>query len=253
MHKTLLVITTAGRFDLLKGALDSLRGPLDVLVVDDATPDPDRGQMLNLCSKKGYGWQTKTEPKGLTDSWNIAYQYFKATPYEVCILTNNDVLFPKGFSIGLVQTLLKTRCDIVTSLTNQPGFQPLQGLPEELNNINPTPENIDEVQRAIEVASACWSDHAWFPISYWNGFCFAFTKDIDKYELSPGILFRPDRVNIHNEGELAQRIGKYKEEPWQTKAEPTTEKIMCSRTSYVYHIKNQTLKNCGPSRQQLWR
>ncbi len=243
MYKTLLIITTAGRFDLLKGVLGSLRAPVDVLVVDDATPDPERGQMLSLCAERGCDWQTKTSPKGLTDSWNRAYQYFKTTSYEVCILANNDVLFPKGFSIGLIQTLRKTHCDIVTPFTNQPGFQPAQGLNEPLKS-KATPENIDEVQKALEVDYGHLIN-PWFPLSYWNGFCFAFTKDIAKYELSPRILFNPKRINVHNEGELAQRMGEHKQKP--------SGKIMCSRLSYVYHKKNETLKNCGPSRQGLWR
>jgi len=114
--KTLLAITVAGQLKWLEEAIASLRDPLDVLVVDDATPGDE---IWDFCKRKGLALLTKEEPRGLTDSWNMAYDYMIIGKYKNCIISNDDVRFPAGFSKGLLDGLKEF--DLVSPLSNEPG------------------------------------------------------------------------------------------------------------------------------------
>lgn len=230
--RTLLVITTAGGFNYLKEAIESLRDPFDILVMDDSTLGEE---MPRFCEERGIRFMTKPKPRGVTHSWNRAYEIFKESAYENCILSNHDVRFPKGFSTRLLQGL--PEFDIVGPLTNRPGFQPKQRLPKDLQEIA-TKTNIDMIQAELEKR---YGTEPWEQIDYWIGFCFAFTHSIDRFRFSKDHLFNPARVNVHNEGVLAQSI-----------MEGGGRIAMC-KTSYVFHWKGVSRKNSGPSGQGLWR
>lgn len=232
MNENLLVLTTAGTVRWLREAVDSLRDPLDILVVDDATPSRE---IANFCATKGLLFATKPKPKGLTHSWNLAYRFFKQNGYDACILSNDDVRFPQGFSKGLLEGLKKF--DLIGSLSNRPGHQPRQRLPEPLL-AKAGPENIDEIQKEL---LELFKDEPFEQLLYVNGFCFAFGKSIGRFAFPDDILFNPENINVEQERDLSKRMqyGKGK-------------MGMC-KTSYVFHWKNVTLKNCGANRQELWR
>lgn len=232
MNKNLLVLTTAGTVKWLREAVDGLRDPLDVLVVDDATPSHE---IADFCATKGLLFITKPEPKGLTHSWNLAYKFFSEGKYQNCILSNDDVRFPQGFSKGLLEGLKKF--DLVGSLSNQPGHQPKQRLPESLL-AKANPENIDEIQKEL---LKLFKDKPFEQLPYFNGFCFAFGKSIGRFMFSDNLLFNPENINIEQEADLSKRM------------QCSKGKVGMCKTSYVFHWKNVTLKNCGSNRQELWR
>ena len=139
----LLAITTAGQLRWLKEAMSTLRDSLDVLVVDDATPD---GSISDFCGQEGFKFITKPKPMGLTHSWNTAYQYFKVNNYDNCILSNDDVRFPAGFSKSLLKGLQEF--DLVGPLSNRPGTGRCQEI-GRFADIEPNERNLDRVQEVI--------------------------------------------------------------------------------------------------------
>ena len=252
--KTLLAITVAGQLKWLKEAILTLQDDLDVLVIDDATPEPLRGQLLNFCAEQGCTWQTKLKPMGLTNSWNLAYQYFKENNYDNCIVSNDDVRFSKGFSVGLLKGLDKF--NIVAPLTNSPGYgydcdsSPFCQDVKRFVDINPTEKNYDKVQQILHER---YKSGSFRPSNFFNGFCFAFSYSIAKFAYNKQYLFNPANVNVGNEFNLAKRMKKI--ESYTLRG-----RLGICKTSYVFHWKAKTTEKMdknwgkpGDYRNQLWR
>lgn len=231
MNKTLLIITTAGRICWLKKAIETLRDSLDVLVIDDATPD-EIG-IRSFCREKGLQFITKDKSMGLTDSWNRGYQFFENSSYQNCILSNDDVLFPKDFSIGIIEGL--KQFDFVGPLTNNPGHRHQSEI-FKFSNIKPTADNIDEIQQDISNRK-----QKFIQCKNLNGFCFAFSKSASRFKFSERLLFDPSNINIKNEDDLFMRVDKM------------NGKIAVCTISYVFHIKRGTFRYLkSKDRNSLW-
>ena len=231
----LLIVTVAGRIRWLKGAIETLRDPLDVLVVDDATPG---NEIRDFCQEKGLAYITKPKPKGLTNSWNEGFKFFRENKYKRCILSNDDVRFPKGFSRGLLAGTdnFTVACPICNMPTRKKNLNRLQWL---FRYTELPPKKIDAIQQLLEKK---YIKSPYTQTSDFNGFCFAFSNNICKYVFSDTKLFDPKHINIKNENELEKRIRKRRGT------------IAVCRTSYVFHFKAGTygelhLKN----RDCLWR
>jgi len=241
--KNLLAITVAGQTKWLEEAISTLQDDLYILVVDDSTE-----RIEEFCKQKKVKFATKAKPKGLTDSWNMAYQYFMANDYDNCILSNDDVRFPSGFSEGLLKGLEKF--DLIAPLTNEPGniwdsaHSPTHQEIRRYIDIEPNKNNIDKVQKIL---SERYRNGQFRQCNFINGFCFAFSRSISKFAFDKQYLFNPARVNTWNEYDLAERISNL------------GGKIGICKTSYVFHWKGKTTekldKNWGPGdyREQLWR
>ncbi len=243
--KNLLAITVAGQLKWLEEALWSLGDNLDVVIIDDSTPN-----IKEFCRKKGVKLITKLKPMGLTNSWNLAYQYFKENNYDNCILSNDDVRFPKGFSEGLLKGL--DEFDIVAPLSNEPGniwdhihSPACQDVRRYVNSINPTGENVNEVQ---PILSERYKSAPLRQSNFFNGFHYAFSSSIGKFAYDKQFLFNPTHINTWNEYDLAERINKL------------SGKVGICKTSYVFHWKGKTTEKLnkdwgqpGDYRNQLWR
>lgn len=234
MTKNLLVLTTAGRLRWLKGAVDTLRDPLEVFVVDDSTPR-EIG-IRNFCQTKGIKFLTKSKPKGLTDSWNLAHQFFQRGNYENCILSNDDVRFPAGFSTELFRGLQSF--DVTVPVSNGPGHSHSQRLPSSLLG-RATPENLDQIQKKLRLI---YRNASFEQLSFFNGFCFAFSKTIRKFAFSDILLCNSKLINVGNEDDLNARIQNGKG------------KVGVCRSSFVFHYKKGTYRQLRlKHRNQLWR
>ena len=244
--KTLLAITVAGQLKWLKEAILTLQDDLDVLVIDDSTPG---NSIKDFCKQKELKLVIKLKPMGLTNSWNLAYQYFKENNYDNCILSNDDVRFPKGFSEELLKGLEKF--DLVAPLTNSPGFgyssesSPFCQDVRRYVDIKPTANNYDRMQ---QILSERYRSGSFRPSNIFNGFCFAFSHSIAKFTYNNQFLFNPAHINVSNEFDLVKRI------------DGKGGKIVICRTSYVFHWKDKTFNNfdrggvkSGDYREQLWR
>lgn len=235
MKDNLLVLTTAGRLHWLKEAISTLRDPLDVLVVDDATPGDE---IRDFCKQKGLAFITKDKPKGLTDSWNRAYEYFRENKHKRCILSNDDVKLPEGFSRGLLDGVDKFT--VVCPISNTPSKYRDSQKSQWLFRYTDLPcENIDNVQQFLENK---YQESPYIKTVDFNGFCFAFSRSISGYMFSDTELFNPKNINIRNEVELGTKI---------KEREGT---IAVCRISYVFHRKGGTYNELRLRRRnQLWR
>ena len=244
MSKNLLAIAVAGQTKWFEEAISTLRDDLYVLVVDDSTE-----KIEAFCYEKKVKFVTKPRPRGLTDSWNLAYQYFKQNDYDNCILSNDDVRFPKGFSEGLIEGLKEF--DLIAPLSNEPGIiwdsihSPAHQEIRRYVDIEPNKNNVDRIQQILSQRGGSGSFRR---SNFINGFCFAFSQSIAKYVYDDQFLFNPANVNTWNEYDLAERInGK-------------GGKVGICKTSYVFHWKGKTTEKLdkdwgkpGDYRNQLWK
>ena len=201
--KNLLVLTTAGRLHFLRDAITTLRDPLDVLVVDDATPE--KVGIGAFCEKHGLHFITKTKPRGLTHSWNMAWRFFRDNDYNACILSNDDVRFSKGFSGGLLKGTRKFT--IVCPISNMPTRSPKMFREQWLRRYTLVKatrrgSNRDAIQRMLEKR---FVKSPYKRIKDFNGFCFAFSKGVSKFGVSKDILFN-GHANTKNEILLCHRV-----------------------------------------------
>ncbi len=247
--KNLLAITVAGQLKWLDEAILTLQDNLDVLVIDDSTPG---NSIKDFCKWNEIGFVSKTKPMGLTNSWNLAYQYFKQNGYDNCILSNDDVRFPKGFSEGLIEGLKEF--NLIAPLSNEPGnIWDIEHSPacqdiRRYTDIEPTAKgNLNKVQQVLSVR---YRNGSFRQVNFINGFCLAFSRSIGKFAYNEQypLLFNPANINTWNEYDLAERINK------------KDGKVGICKTSYVFHWKGKTTEKLnkdwgqpGDYRNQLWR
>lgn len=91
--KTLVAITTFNHCEYTRRCLETLMGvSQEVKVYDDCSTDGTR----ELCQEFKIPFLSNRRPQGLTSLWNQAYREFVDRNYEYLIISNNDVLFPRG-------------------------------------------------------------------------------------------------------------------------------------------------------------
>lgn len=215
---TLIAITTYNQIQFTVRCLYSiLRAEVcaDVVVFDDASTD-------GTDTIPGYKVITKPEGRGLTDSWNMAYRYFKNNGYEYFFLFNNDIIVPKG-AIENMTAVLKDHA-IVVPLTSKRGARGFQNVNSYHVVPNPEkPENYQKVQDSL-------FDKNPVPLKSFNGFAFAMNRNIIRYELPDGNLFDPANINVGNEDDLNARIVK-----------AGGKAALCTK-AFIYHFKDSTFR-----------
>jgi len=229
-RETILFLTTAGRLKWLKIAIETFREPFVVVVIDDATPE--KIGIRKFCKANKIGFITKKKAQGLTNSWNIAYDFFRTRKHRFrnCILSNDDVRFPPGFSEGLIAGIQKYH--LVGPLANWYGagdgvrFQNSQ----RYLKIKATSLNVDEIQKKLEET---YQKKPFLACNYVNGFCFAFSQSIRPFAYSKTQLVNPKYINMSGEWDLINRI------------RVQGGKIAVCRTSYVFHQKMGTYREIG--------
>lgn len=187
-------------------AIESIPRSLEVLVVSDS-PSLDIA-LREFCKKASIGFLGKTEAKGLTDSWNMAYRFFESGDFNGCILANDDVKFADGSYAELIATLDKF--DLVGPLSNSPGpdWEKQRQRIEDYLNVPKRSLDIyaetDAIQRKL---IGRYSSSPYISTDgNINGFCLAFSRDIAKFKFDDNHLFNPTFRNVGNEDELCQRI-----------------------------------------------
>jgi len=236
-NNNLLVLTTGGLTQYLYDAVKTLKDSMDVLVVDDGTPA--KKKLAKFCEEKKIHFITKDKPKGLTHSWNLAYQFFVKEGYDGCILSNDDVRFQKGFSRDLLRGVKKF--DIVCPISNKPTSRGKWWKKQWLFrycSISPTRKkaNRESIQHFLEKK---FRKSPYEEAREFNGFCFAFGKRVERFRYSESCLFNKKTINTKNEVLLAKHIrGK-------------DGKIAVCKTSYVYHYKGVTFRELGLANKNL--
>jgi len=196
MNNPLLVFTTFNQIDMTRKCLEyAMELDYDILVIDDYSSDGTQQYLSDLKVEA----ILKSERKGLTDSWNRAYQFFKATDYSHMILCNNDVLIPKGAVENMLSDYL-----LVVPLCNKRGAgyackeQGFDIKESELQFLQDQYKNTRDSYPDYFIAAKCWT-----------GFCMCLSRGIIEDELPDGNLFNPKNINTGNDDDLAKRVQAY--------------------------------------------
>ena len=225
-ERALLAFTTANQLAYnikgIKSIMDNKPDYIDMVVYDDASIDGT----IDWCIDNDIPIITKEKAKGLTHSWNLAYQKFKKEKYKYLMFSNSDIIVPPN----ALQTILELnkKYIIVSPLSTKKGVghQPLQ----DIRNYYDIPfdeydyKNTDQVQQFI-------NDHKIEEesreVDYINGFFFSVNRDIIQYEYSEYELFHPGNHNVGNEHELCERV---------------TQPIAIVLNAYIFHFKGISLE-----------
>lgn len=194
MNKVLLVFTTYNKLSMTKECLSyAEKLGHDILVIDDCSTDDTFDYIRGRCS-----FILKPKRKGLTDSWNSAYYWFKESDYTHMILCNNDVLIPKGAVEGMLSDY-----PLVVPMCNESGTGYVckeQSYDKWYKQGLGGPEDKKDIHEA-------WKNHKVFTkAKCWTGFCMCFSRAIIEYERDDGNLFDPANINVGNDDDLAKRI-----------------------------------------------
>lgn len=165
MDRLCVIVPTYGKFEYAKqaveSAIESARNvEAHVFLVDDASPDfhgyDNIGEVApnhivrGLMSKYSRRMRLIVNPVnlGLTQTWNkgIVAAVIAGNFKYICV-TNSDVVFPKGYDIGMTQALNANKVDLVGPVTNAPGTEEDQFVKLYSDVYSgPDDDKIDEVQ-----------------------------------------------------------------------------------------------------------
>jgi len=247
MKRLMIAVTSANNIDITRDCLKSIpRGP-KVVVYDDASTEP----IEKLCSKMRVELKKEIVPRGLTNLWNRAYTDFLNSNFSSILITNNDVIFPKGSIEEMVKVFNEHHPIILGPLTNKPGTGKDQRVAMHLclidTNINDS-SNAQVIEDMLMTSMTSKVMHS----SYINGFCFMVGRVVDQYRYNESYLFPPQKINIGNEDWLCGQI--------RRKGRKEGAKFIICMTSFVFHYKGLTTRWCkktstkkGVNRENLWR
>ena len=240
--KTLVVLTTYNQSDMTRACLDSIKlisDEHDVLIVDDASTD----DTIELCKEYNVNYIVKDVGKGLTDSWNKAYRYFKESDYEYFVIANNDILVPDLALTEMVNILDKWPCSLVVPMSTEKGtgHNPVQRIDNwyGTNEYN-EPTNYQVIQshllelKAVESKSNNLYKFDPIRMKMFNGFFFMMSKNICQYERADGNLFDPNFINVKNEDEFN----------WGNLI-PNNDYAMLCKTAFIFHYKGVSFTKAG--------
>ena len=225
--RTLFALTTYNEIEITEQAIKSIINNVsinyDLVIFDDYSKD----NFLELEKKYKVKVITKNKGYGLTHSWNMAYKYFKQYGYDYLIIANNDILVPKYSIEELLKSVNKNVLAVPLTTKKGAGHNAEQDFKlyyninlEENNYINYQliQNNIINGTTSMKI------------VNKFNGFFFIMNKNIMKYELPDGNLFKPENINVGNEDDLNERLVKMNDKP-----------VICLK-SFIFHFKNITFK-----------
>ena len=245
MNKILFAITTYNQLKYTKLCVDSLLKiedfKVDIIGIDDVSTDGTAKWLRN----NDISVVLKKEGRGLTDSWNIAYKHFKDNKeYKYVIVSNNDVLVPKGAIKEMVEVFEKWPFSLVVPMSSvagaghNGGTQGIEyvwpGTPSEWVN---DPKNYQSVQKNIssqkEVVQKQNNLFLLDPVrmKMFNGFFFMMNRNIINYERKDGLLFNPEKLMYQGEDDFN----------WSTLIPNNDFPALC-KTAFIFHFKGMSTK-----------
>jgi len=241
--KILIVLTTFNQSDITRACLDSLRlisDNHDVLIVDDVSTD----NTIELCKEYDVPYISKNEGKGLTDSWNCAYQYFKENGYEYFVIANNDTLIPNHTLTEMKGVLDMWPCSLVVPMSTRKGaghnqdqiidkWYGQQEAYQLADNYQIVQDHILQYKQSEFQANNLYKFDP-IRMKMFNGFFFMMSKNICQYERADGNLFDPNFINVKNEDEFN----------WGNLI-PNNDYAMLCKTAFVFHYKGVSFTKAG--------
>jgi len=246
LENLMIAVSSANNIDITRDCLKSIPPGPRVVIYDDASTEP----IKKLCSEFKVGLYKEDRPKGLTNLWNRAYADFLKSGLKSVIITNNDVIFPKGSIEEMVKVFNEQGPIILGPLTNKPGTGKNQRVSMYLCLVDTDPNDPRNAQTIQDMLLFSMTKN-FLGASYINGFCFMVDRTVDKYRYDAAHLFPPQKINIGNEDWLCGQVHK--------KSKNKGGFIICL-TSFVFHYKGLTTRWCkktstkkGVNRENLWR
>lgn len=247
LKKIMIAVTSANNIEITEACLKTIpRGPR-VVVYDDASTEP----IEQLCSELKVELKKEDKPRGLTNLWNKAYADFLKSGLKYILITNNDVIFPKGSIEEMIKVFNEQDTVILGPLTNKPGTGVNQRIGNYLCNVSLDINDPANTQILQDMLMASMTSK-FILTNYINGFCFMVGNSVSKYRFNAISLFPPQKINIGNEDWLCNQIRK------MSGHIPGVKFVICL-TSFVFHYKALTTRWCKPStegrnrRESLWR
>jgi len=199
MRNPLLVFTTFNQLDMTRKCMEyACELGYDILVIDDCSTDGTQEYLTQIKVET----MLKSERKGLTDSWNFAYKYFKTFNYSHLILCNNDVLIPKGAVEGMLSDYA-----LVVPMTSYEGagyVSKSQAIDFHVDVMNHDPIQAADVQKIQDLLSVGFKR-----VPSWTGFCMCLSRTITVVERDDGNLWDPANINVGNDDDLAKKVQAY--------------------------------------------
>ena len=242
-NQILLVITTYNQLPFTKLCVESVKKITDVncdlMIFDDVSTDGTQ----QWCYENNITIREKDKGRGLTDSWNDAYKYFKDNAhYKYIVLANNDILIPNGALSEMVDVFNKWSFSLVVPLSTRYGAGhngPVQGVENhyqlDANFVNPD-VNYQIVQdRILSIKTKLTKENNLYfldplRMKMFNGFFFMMSRNIIKYERDDGFLFDPKFLMDKAEDEFN----------WSALIPNNDFPAVC-KTAYVYHYKGMSI------------
>lgn len=152
----LIALTTCNQLEMTMKCLAYLKTNVpsrtaDIMVIDDHSTDGS----VQYLRKKGHFVIEKAAAKGLTDSWNIAYEISVQMGYKYLFYANNDILVPKLAVESLLAVLQREAVAVPLTTAKGAGHNPSQdilrafNLSSRLLDYVDNPLNVDRVQNAL--------------------------------------------------------------------------------------------------------
>lgn len=255
MDRLCVVIPTYGKFEYAKQAVVSaIEAATDVeahvFLVDDASPDfhghDNTGEVApnhiirELMARYPKRLRLIVNPVnlGLTKTWNKGISSAViAGNFKFICATNSDVVFPKGYDIGMTQALESKKVDLVGPVTNAPGTEENQFVKLYSNNYDgPDVAKIDEVQ--LELLTKYRAQVKQMTV---NGFCMmALSYTWENYMYAPEQPFRESNP-FNSKGQPnptpAMTLQEYE---LQSRWHKVGLKSGVALSSYVFHYRSVT-------------
>jgi glycosyltransferase involved in cell wall biosynthesis len=227
-YNPLIVVTTYNHVNMTRSCLEFLQGlGFDIFVIDDCSVDNTREYLAQIQVQ----CYCKDKRKGLTDSWNWAYKYWKmSSEYTHLILMNNDVLVFEGCIENLMSDYALT-----VPMCNEEGAGYAckeQSILKRGTWMIDT--NLNNKVNVIQNALILPDDVGFEPIKCWTGFMMCMNRDIIKFELDNECMFYPRNINVGNDDDLASRVQAY-----------------IALGSFVYHYKGVSFDGKIAGRNEL--
>jgi UDP-glucose 4-epimerase len=223
-------------------SLAATHDEFDIILVDDHS-DLDIPSIAGKWGVKALHWGNRTNgPQGLTNSWNLAWQYALQNQYSNLIISNNDLLVPDG-TINLLTEALETNewGILIPTVSKRGSDYPFHTLADQYSDVaswTDQPLNFQHVadtvcprhssSKIIERDGGKWS---LTNRKILNGYMMAMRVDKlipHQYSEEEDLLFDPQYINIGNEDDLYHRLG-------------SKVKLGVHGNAFVFHFKGYTL------------
>jgi hypothetical protein len=220
-ERTLLTVHTSHNgWYMLRTMLVSLaacRDKFDLVVFDDHS-GAEEVQRIEDLGVKVVRWGDEADgPQGLTNSWNLAWQYARQQKYHHLIICNNDLLVPDGAVSALVRELDSGQWDVVVPMVSERGSKyahhKIGDNYPKVNDWTDKPIMFMDVQQELRNGAhgtrqaLLTVEH--LPFHNLNGYMMAMDiKRMTQYQNNSKkqLMFDPRTINVNNEDMLFKKM-----------------------------------------------